>query len=401
MHLYTLPLISALIGLALYTVLGGADFGAGFWQLLAGEGKRADDVREHAHHAMAPVWEANHVWLIFVLTVVWTAYPAAFGSIASTLSVPLFIAGIGIVLRGGAYALRAGTTSPIEQKRVDTVFSLSSILTPFALGTVIGALASERVHVGNPGGSRVSSWLNPTSLAIGALAVASAAYMAAVFLSGDAERHGERRLAEYFRVRALAAGVVAGAVALAGIVVLRFDAERLYRHLTHGAGLPALVVSLLAGATTLALVWRRRYEPARYTAALAVAATIAGWALAQQPLFLRDLTVRQAAAPHDTLVAVIVAVIAGGVILLPSLGLLFRLTLGGHLGARDSSTGEPPARAPGQRPRTSRDARAAAALLVAGIGFLTIATTAWAHAIGVACLVGFILSGVRAALPSD
>ena len=111
MRLYEVPLAFALIGLALYTVLGGADFGAGFWQLVAGKGPRADEIRDHAHHAMAPVWEANHVWLVFVLTVVWTAYPAAFGSIASTLSIPLFVAGIGIVLRGGTYALRAGTTT--------------------------------------------------------------------------------------------------------------------------------------------------------------------------------------------------------------------------------------------------------------------------------------------------
>src|SRR5205814_31419 len=174
MHLYEVPLAFALIGLALYTVLGGADFGAGFWQLVAGRGRRADEIRDHAHHAMAPVWEANHVWLVFVLTVVWTAYPTAFGSIASTLAVPLFLAGIGIVLRGGAYALRAGTTTPREQRRVDTVFALSSVLTPFALGTVIGGIASERVHVGNPGGSLASSWLNPTSITIGLLAVASA-----------------------------------------------------------------------------------------------------------------------------------------------------------------------------------------------------------------------------------
>ena len=184
MHLYDLPLSFALVGLALYTVLGGADFGAGFWQLVAGKSERADEIRDHAHDAMAPVWEANHVWLIFVLTVVWTAYPAAFGSIASTLSVPLFIAGIGIVLRGGAYALRAGTRTAAEQRRVDTVFAVSSVLTPFALGTVIGGLASERVHVGNPGGSLVTSWLNPTSIAIGVLAVASGASVARVIASG-------------------------------------------------------------------------------------------------------------------------------------------------------------------------------------------------------------------------
>src|SRR5207244_3451308 len=209
MHLYDLPLLFALVGLALYTVLGGADFGAGFWQLVAGKGERADEIRDHAHHAMAPVWEANHVWLIFVLTVVWTAYPAAFGSIASTLSVPLFLAGIGIVMRGGAYALRAGTRTASEQRRVDAVFAVSSVLTPFALGTVTGALASERVHVGNPGGGLVTSWLNPTSITIGVLAVASGAYTSAVFLSGDAERHGhgDSALADRFRARALGAGL--------------------------------------------------------------------------------------------------------------------------------------------------------------------------------------------------
>jgi cytochrome d ubiquinol oxidase subunit II len=119
---------------------------------------------------MAPVWEANHVWLIFVLTVVWTAYPTAFGSVASTLSVPLFIAGLGIVLRGGAYALRAGTTSAREQRAVDVVFSVSSMLTPFALGAAVGGIASGRVRVGNPGGDLFTSWLNPTSIATGLLA---------------------------------------------------------------------------------------------------------------------------------------------------------------------------------------------------------------------------------------
>ena len=400
MHLYDVPLWFALVGLALYTVLGGADFGAGFWQLVAGRGKQADEVRDEAHHAMAPVWEANHVWLIFVLTVVWTAYPAAFGSIASTLSIPLFIAGIGIVMRGGAYALRGGTRTAGEQRRVDTVFALSSVLTPFALGTVIGAIASERVHLGNPGGSLVTSWLNPTSIAIGVLAVASGAYTSAVFLSGDAERHGDRDLVERFRARALGAGLAAGAVATGALIVLHFDAERIFRRLTQGVGLPALVASVIAGIATLALVWRRRYEPARYLAAVAVAATIAGWALAQNPVFLKGLTIREAAAGHDTLVAVVVAVLAGGLLLFPSLALLFRLTLGGELRGSGPGSVEAPF---GSRRRglanVRLDARLSVAFLVAGIGFLTVANAGWAHAIGVACFFGFILSGFRAALP--
>ena len=400
MHLYEVPLWFALVGLALYTVLGGADFGAGFWQLVAGRGKQADEVRDEAHHAMAPVWEANHVWLIFVLTVVWTAYPAAFGSIASTLSIPLFIAGIGIVMRGGAYALRGGTRTAGEQRRVDTVFALSSVLTPFALGTVIGAIASERVHLGNPGGSLVTSWLNPTSIAIGVLAVASGAYTSAVFLSGDAERHGDRALVERFRARALGAGFAAGAVATGALIVLHFDAERIFRRLTQGVGLPALVASVIAGIATLALVWRRRYEPARYLAAVAVAATIAGWALAQNPVFLKGLTIREAAAGHDTLVAVVVAVLVGGLLLFPSLALLFRLTLGGELRGSGPGSVEAPV---GSRRRgvanVRLDARLSVAFLVAGIGFLTVANAGWAHAIGVACFFGFILSGFRAALP--
>src|SRR3954469_539982 len=147
LHLYLIPLVFAVIGLAFYTVLGGADFGAGFWQLTAGKGRQAQAVREHAHAAMAPVWEANHVWLIFVLTVVWTAYPTAFGSLASTLSIALFLAGIGIVFRGAAYALRAGGERRRELRAIDTVVGVSSVITPFALGAAIGGIASGRVPV--------------------------------------------------------------------------------------------------------------------------------------------------------------------------------------------------------------------------------------------------------------
>jgi cytochrome bd ubiquinol oxidase subunit II len=400
MHLYDLSLGFALVGLALYAVVGGADFGAGFWQLAAGKGRRGEEIRAHARDAMAPVWEANHVWLIFVLTVTWTAFPVAFASIASTLSIPLFVAGIGIVLRGGAYALHAGTVTGRGQQAIDTIFSLSSILTPFALGTVIGAIASGRVHVGNPGGSVVTSWLDPTSINIGLLAVASAAYTAAVFLSGDAMRSGDRLLAERFRVRALAAGFAAGLIAIAGLACVRLDARPLFTHLTQGAGLPALAASVIAGVATLVLVWRRHYEPARYTAALTVTATIIGWALAQNPLFLRGLTVRQAAAPHDTQLTLAIAVVAGAVILFPSLALLFRLTLGGQLAENDRSRER--AR---QRHRPWRGpwfgARLAGALLLAGIGFLTVASAAWEHAIGVTCLFAFVICGYPAALPKN
>ena len=383
-------------------MLGGADFGAGFWQLTAGKGPHAESIRDHAHHAMAPVWEANHVWLVFVLTVVWTAYPTAFGSIASTLSIPLFVAAIGIILRGATYALRAGTSTARELRLIDTVFSLSSILTPFALGTAVGGIASRRVPVGNAAGDQFSSWLNATSLSIGVLAVATAAYIAAVFLCGDAARLGEQDLEARFRKRALAAGVIAGATALAALAVLRSDASPLYHRLLEGRALPALLISVLAGVVTLALVWRRRYEPARYSAAVAVAAIVAGWALAQAPTLLRGLTIAQAAASHDTLVAVIVAVVAGAVILFPSLALLFGLVLRGaldHAQAATSSVGS--GRVLLSASTAGLLGRLAGACVVAGIGFTTIANAGWAHAIGVASLLGFIAVGFPAALPPE
>jgi cytochrome d ubiquinol oxidase subunit II len=409
MTLAVVPMVFVLIGLALYGVLAGPDFGAGIWQLTAGGSEHGERLRDHAHEAMAPVWEANHVWLIFVLTVLWTSYPVAFGSIASTLCVALFLAGLGIVVRGAAYALRAGTITAREQRTVDSVTAVSSLLTPFCLAAALGGIASRRVPVGNAAGDLFSSWLNPTSVLTGTLAVATCAYLAAVYLSADAVRLGEADLAEAFRARALGAGVIAGALALGGLAVLRSDARPLYHGLVTGAGLPALLVSAAAGVATLALVVRRRFEPARYSAALAVAAVLAGWALAQQPLLLPGLTIRQAAAPHDTLVAIVVAVLAGGAILFPSLLLLFRLTLGGRLrGYGDEGADGAAAQA---RPPTPADllaasldralVRAALACLIAGVGLLNVADAGWAHAVGVVALLAFVVLGFRAALPLE
>ena len=147
-------------------------------------------MRDHAHHAMGPVWEANHVWLIFVLVVCWTGYPTAFASIVSTLAIPLFIAAVGIILRGTAYALRVGTGTVGELQPVDLVFALSSIIVPFAFGAAIGGIASGRVPVGNAQGDTFTSWVNWTSFLVGVLAVAVAAYLAAVYLAADAMRLG-------------------------------------------------------------------------------------------------------------------------------------------------------------------------------------------------------------------
>ena len=379
-----------LAGLALYTVLGGADLGAGFWQLAAVRSAHDEDVREYAHHAMAPVWEANHVWLIFVLTVLWTAYPTVFGSIASTLAIPLFIALIGIVSRGAAYALRAGAESPRESARIDTVFSLSSILVPFALGAAVGGIATDRVPVGNAAGHLWSSWLNATSLFIGVLAVANSAYLAAVFLAADAAHDEEHALERQFRSRALASGLVAGALAIAGIFIADAESHRLFHSLVSGRALPAVIVSALAGVATLVLVYRRRYAPARYGAALAVATITAGWALGRWPTILPGLTVHRAAAGHDTLVCLVVAVLGGGVIVFPSLALLFRLTLAGQFRAGELAASQSQADQPGTA-NIRVLTRVAVACLIAGTGLLNIADATWAHALGVACLTGFVV----------
>jgi cytochrome d ubiquinol oxidase subunit II len=392
MDLADVPAVLILVGVAAYIVFAGADFGAGLWYLLAGPGPRGRPVRDFTYHAMAPVWEANHVWLIFVLVVTWTAYPTAFGSIMSTLAVPLFIAAVGIILRGTAYALRSGAAPDRETEGVTGfVFGASSVLTPFALGAAIGGIASGRVPVGNAEGDLVTSWLNPTSILIGALAVATSGYLAAVYLAGDATRGGEPALARAFRARALAMGVVAGALALAGLIVLRSDARALFDDLTSGAGLAAVLVSAAAGLATFALVRAERYEPARVSAALAVAAVVAGWGLAQQPDLLPGLTIHQAAASHSTLVALLVSIAAGLVVLVPSLVLLYGLVLRGRFDATVPPVAERPAPRPSaaQRPL----AAVAVALLVVGAA-LTFLGEGALLAVGVVALAAFVVVGV-------
>jgi cytochrome d ubiquinol oxidase subunit II len=400
MTLADVLMVIILVGLVLYVVLGGADFGAPVWQVLAGRGPHAEKIREHAHESMAPVWEANHVWLIFVLTVMWTAFPVALGSIASTLCVPLFLAGIGIIARGAAYALRAGTTSTAQVKAIDMVSAISSVLTPFALGAALGGIASGRVPVGNARGDLITSWLNPTSITIGVIAVISCAYLAAVFLAADAVRRDEPALAAEFRRRALVVGAIAGVAAAAGLVVLRSDARGLFDELVGGDGLVGLIVSALAGIVAVLALLRGRSELARYGSAVAVAGVVGGWALAQAPVILPGLTVDQAAAPHDTLVATLVAIIAGGAILFPSLGLLFRLVLGGRLGYGAEEPAAPGARQLLEASAEGLQGRAALACAVVGFGFLTVADAGWAHVIGVVALLSAICLGFLAAVPA-
>jgi cytochrome d ubiquinol oxidase subunit II len=399
MALADVPAILILVGLAAYVVFAGADFGAGLWYLLAGPRRGGRAIRDFTYHAMAAVWEANHVWLIFVLVVTWTAYPTAFGSIASTLAVPLFIAAVGIILRGTAYALRSGVVGERETEGfTGLVFGASSILTPFALGAAVGAIASGRVPVGNAAGDLWSSWLNGTAILVGAIAVATSGYLAAVYLAGDATRAGEPALARAFRARALAMGVVSGALAVAGLIVLRSDARPLFDDLTSGAGLVAVLVSAVAGLATMALVYAGRYEPARASAALAVAAIVAGWGLAQRPDILPGLTIHEAAAGHATLVALLVSIGAGLVFLVPSLVLLYGMLLRGRFDATAPTVDAHPQAPAGNAARPL--AGAALALLVAGVP-LTFFGEGVLLALGIAALLGFIVIGAAELLRPD
>ena len=388
MSLADVPILLILAGLAAYAVLAGADFGAGFWQLTRGD--RARPVREHAHHAIGPVCEANHVWLIFVLVVCWTAYPTAFSSITSTLAVPLFIAGIGIVLRGTAYALRSGTKTPREQRAIELVFGASSVLTPAALGAVVGGIASGRVPVGNAEGDLFTSWLNPTSLAVGAIAVATAAYLAAVYLAADAARLGRPALERAYRARALVMAAATGAVTLAGLFVVRADAPSLWGGLTSGAGLAAVAISAIAGMTTVALVAAGSYARARVSAATAVVAVLAGWALAQRPELLPGLTIHEAAAGRSTLLSMLIALALGAVLLVPSLGFLFTLVLRGRFDGEASERHASPA---GKRGDTEGVLRIAAAGFAAGAALMVFVDMRWALITGVVLLLGSVAAG--------
>jgi cytochrome d ubiquinol oxidase subunit II len=312
-------------GLTAYALFGGADFGAGFWDLLGG-GRRTDTIRALIEDTIGPVWEANHVWLIFALVVVWTAFPSVFAAVASTLYIPLTAVAIGVILRGSGFAFRKSVEEPRLKRWFGVLFGLSSIITPFFLGAIAGAIASGRVPPGNAAGEPIGSWLNPTSLLGGILAVGICAYLAAVYLTSDARRRGDKVLADAFRWRALVMGAAVGVVAMLGIVVLANDAPTLYHGLITWA-LPLVILSALAGLVSLVLLHRRRFGAARLTAGLAVGGILWGWAVAQYPdLLVGSLTVRQASALEATLMALLISLLVGAVLVVPSMIALFVLS---------------------------------------------------------------------------
>ncbi|GAA3627992.1 cytochrome d ubiquinol oxidase subunit II [Microlunatus ginsengisoli] len=321
----TLVAAVLLLALVLYAVFGGADFGSGFWDLTAGGAARGARPRALIEHSIGPVWEANHVWLIFIFVLTWTAFSEAYQSIMLTMFVPLTIAALGIVMRGASFAFRK-TVATLRYRRIfGAAFACSSILVPFCMGAVAGGIASGRVPAGGKAGDPVHSWLNPVSLCTGVLAVVLAAYLAAVYLVWDARAAGDADLADYFRRRAVAAAVVAAVVSAAGLVAVHAGAPYVFAGLTSRALVP-VVLSILCGLGALMLLFRGAARGARLLAVLAVAGVIVSWGLAQWPYLLPEsVTVTDAAAPSGTLAALTVAVVVLAVLVGPAFVLLYVL----------------------------------------------------------------------------
>jgi cytochrome d ubiquinol oxidase subunit II len=354
-----------LAGITLYAVLGGADFGGGLWDLLAGTTARGRAPRALIDESITPVWEANHVWLVFDLVIFWTAFPHAFAAVMTTLALPLWLALAGIVLRGAGFAFRKELTRLPAQRAAGATFAFSSLMTPFFMGTVIGAIATGAVPAVASHAS-LAAWTSPTAVLAGFLFVATCGYLAAVYLTGEAARRGDRRLQAYFTYRAQAAAIVAGALSLATLAELHTSSPALYARLT-GRALPLVIIAGVCGLAVVALLAAGRRGPGWHTltrviAALGVAAVVWGWGVAQYPVLLpgTPVTLANAGAPPATLFALIAIFIAAALLVGPSFALLFTMqsrrllgpgeqgTLSAAVGA--GHTGQPPAAHHDRRP---------------------------------------------------
>jgi cytochrome bd-type quinol oxidase subunit 2 len=331
-----------LASVTLYAVLGGADFGAGLWDLLAGTTARGRAPRGLIEESITPVWEANHVWLVFDLVIFWTAFPHAFAAVMTTLALPLWLAVGGIVLRGAGFAFRKEITRLSQQRAAGAAFAFSSLLTPFFMGTVVGAIAAAAVPA-NASHASLAAWTSPAALMTGFLFVAACGYLAAVYLVVEAARRGDQNMQAYFTRRAQAAAIVAGALSLAALFELQHPDLAFFNRLT-GRALPLVVLAGACGLAVLALLTAGRTKGTRVIAALGIAAVIWGWGVAQYPVLLPGTTVTltNAGATQATFVALVVVAVAAVILVIPSFALLF--TLQGHrvLGGNDQGTHRAP-----------------------------------------------------------
>jgi cytochrome d ubiquinol oxidase subunit II len=324
--------VAGILVLALnaYVLTGGADFGGGLWDLLASGPRRAEQ-RELVASSIAPIWEANHVWLIVVVVMLFTAFPAAFGTLGVVMHIPLTLMLIGIVLRGSAFVFRSyGSRARREARRWGLAFAIASMATPILLGMVIGALssgavggASTRVGAGSFAEVFIRPWLAPFPVVVGCFALALFAFLAAVYLTLEAR---DAALREDFRRRALfAAGGVFTLAAIALVLSMGAAPRVAAGVVTAPWSLLLHVLTGIAALAAIASLWRRRYRLARLAAGAQVSFILWGWALAQFPFVIpTTLTIRRAAAPTVTLELLVAGLAGGAIVLLPSLRYLFR-----------------------------------------------------------------------------
>lgn len=307
----------ALVSTSLYALLGGADFGGGVWDVLASGPRRAEQ-RSTIGHALGPVWETNHVWLIFTIVVLFTCFPPAFAAISTGLFVPLTFVLVGIILRGAAYAYRSqGREDGVGAQFWGRIFGMASVIAPFFFGTAVGGLTLGDYR-----------WNAPFSLAIGLLAVALCAQIAGVFLT--VETKGS--LQNDFRARAIAGTVVLAAIGAVALVVARATEPATFAALVAARSLPGIGIAMALGFVVIATLVARRFALARIGVALETIAILAGWYAAQAPYLVPGhFTVVDAAAPPSVLRVFLWLVLAGTVVLVPSLAFLFKLFKSGPL----------------------------------------------------------------------
>ncbi|MFI1396376.1 cytochrome d ubiquinol oxidase subunit II [Streptomyces sp. NPDC020681] len=318
-----------LLAVAAYACAGGTDYGAGFWDLTAGNAERGKRPRWLIDHAMAPVWEVNNVWLIFIFVIMWTGFPTLFQTVFSAMWLPLALAAVGMVLRGAGFAFRKPARRLVGRRLYGAVFAVASLVTPFFLGAAVGGVASGRVAPGTE--ASADAWSSPTSVMFGLVAIATTAFLGAVFLAGDARRFEAPDLVGYFRGRALASLAVLAVLAVITMFVTHEDAPHVWHGLTHGLGLFFVV---LAGVATLVTAWLLRTPGnwARVAAVGVVASAIIAWGMAQRPYLIpTSLTVADGAGAPATLTWLAFVTLVAVVIVVPAVAFLYWLDTHGEL----------------------------------------------------------------------
>lgn len=318
-----------LVSLTFYALLAGADYGGGVWDLFA-RGSRANEQKALIAHAIGPIWEANHVWLILVVVILFTAFPPAFATITTALHIPLTLLLIGIVLRGSAFTFRTyDSQRDSVQRRWSRVFSIASIITPIFLGVIVGAIASGAIQFenGTIASRFIRPWLAPFPFALGVFALSLFAFLAAVYLTMETT---DRGLQDDFRLRALVSGLAVGVLALIVFLLAGIYAPKIRAGISASPwAIPLQIATAVCALGAFGALWKRRYRVARLFAAGQVTLILWGWALAQYPFLVEpNVSLYAAAAPPETLRLLLAALGAGALVLFPSFYYLFRVFKG-------------------------------------------------------------------------